>query len=110
MIREEKFAEEVKRNAALVAIPDGWKEKFLAKIELWQDDESQARQRRVNRVKPELATLKSKIDRPNTAFTEGGLELSEFKELKDPLIVPKALLERHLTKAKAKGASPIEPL
>ena len=40
-IREDKFAEEVKRNTALVTIPDDWKEKFLAKIELWQNDEAQ---------------------------------------------------------------------
>ena len=44
LIREEKFTEEVKRNAALVTIPDEWKEKFLAKIEIWQNDETQARQ------------------------------------------------------------------
>ena len=46
-----------------------------------------------HRVKAELAALKSKIDRLNTAFTEGGLELQEFKELKNPLIVQKAVLE-----------------
>jgi hypothetical protein len=44
LIREEKFAEEVKRNAALVALPEDWKEKSLAQIELWQNDEAQARQ------------------------------------------------------------------
>ena len=29
LVREEKFADEVRRNAALVVIPDDWKEKFL---------------------------------------------------------------------------------
>ena len=110
LIREEKFAEEVKRNAALVAIDDNWKEKFLARIELWQNDEAQARQRHVDRIKAEIATLKSKIDRLNTAFTEGGLELSEFKELKNPLIVQKAVLEQQLAKAERGEASPIELL
>ena len=109
-VREDKFAEEVKRNVALMAIPDDWKEKFLAKIELWQNEESEARQRYVDRIKAELATLKSKIDRLNTAFTEGGLELSEFKQLKNPLIVQKAVLEQQLAKAEKGDASPIEPL
>ena len=63
-----------------------------------------------DRVKSELAALKSKIDRLNTAFTEGGLELSEFKELKNPLIVQKAVLEQQLAKAEKGEASPIEPL
>ena len=110
LIPEEKFAEEVKRNATLVSIPDDWKEKFLAQIEIWQNHEAQVRQRHVDRIKSELATLKSKIDRLNTAFTEGGLELSEFKELKNPLIVQKAVLEQQLVKAEKGEASPIELL
>ena len=82
-----------------MAIPDEWKEKFIAQIELWQNDETQERQRHVDRIKAELAALKSKIDRLNTAFTAGGLELGEFKELKNPLIVQTAVLEQQLTKA-----------
>jgi len=31
------MAEEVKRNVKLVVIPDEWKEKFLARIETWED-------------------------------------------------------------------------
>ena len=71
---------------------------------------AQTRQRHVDRIKAELAALKSKIDRLNTAFTEGGLELSEFKEFKNPLIVQKAVLEQQLAKAERGEASPIEPL
>jgi len=110
LIREEKFAEEIKRNVALLTIPDDWKERFLAKIELWQNEESQTRQRQRDRVESELVALRSKIDRLNTAFTEGGLELSEFKELKNPLIVQKTVLEEQLTRIDKGGASPIEPL
>ena len=68
------------------------------------------RQRHVDRIKSELAALKSKIDRLNTAFTEGGLELAEFKDLKNPLIVQKAVLEQQLAKTEKAEASPIEPL
>ena len=103
------MAEEVKRNTSLVTIPDEWKEKFLAQIELWQNDEAQERQRHVDRIKAELASLKTKIDRLNIAFTEGGIELAEFKELKNPLIVQKADLEQKLAKAERGEASPIEP-
>ena len=109
-MREEQFGEEVKRNVSLVAIPDEWKEKFLARIELWQNDEAQLRQRHVDRIKGELAALKSKIDRLNTAFTEGGLELAEFKEIKNPLIVQKAVLDQELAKAEKGESSRLEPL
>ena len=110
LIREEQFAEEIKRNVALVAIPDEWKEKFLAQIELWQNEEAQARQRRMERVKSELTALKSKIDRLNTAFIEGGIEIQEFKELKNPLIVQKTVLEQKLVEVERGKASPIELL
>jgi site-specific DNA recombinase len=109
-IREEQFGEEVKRNVSLVAIPDEWKEKYLARIELWQNDEAQMRQRHVDRIKADLGSLKAKIDRLNTAFTEGGLELAEFKELKNPLIVQKAVQEQELAKAERGEASRLEPL
>ena len=68
------------------------------------------RQRHVDRIKAELAALKTKIDRLNVAFTESGIELAEFKELKNPLIVQKAVLEQELAKAEKGQASPIEPL
>jgi site-specific DNA recombinase len=110
LIPEAAFGEEVKRNVSLVTIPDEWKEKFLAQIELWQNDEAEVRQRHVGRLTAELADLKSKIDRLNTAFTEGGLELTEFKELKNPLIVQKTVLEQELAKVEGGQASPIEPL
>jgi len=110
LIREEQFAEEIKRNVALVTIPDEWKEKFLAQIELWQNEEAQARQRRMERVKSELTALKTKIDRLNTAFIEGGIEIQEFKELKNPLIVQKTVLEQKLVEVEKGKASPIELL
>jgi hypothetical protein len=110
MIVEAKFAEEVKRNTALVTIPDDWKEKFLAQIELWQNEDAEAQQRQVAGAESELAALKAKIERLNTAFTEGGLELAEFKELKNPLIVQKAVLEQQSAKAEKGEVTPIEPL
>ena len=68
------------------------------------------RQRHVDHIKAELAALKTKIDRLNLAFTESGIELAEFKELKNPLIVQKADLEQKLAIAEKGQASPIEPL
>lgn len=110
LLTEETFAEEVRRNVALVTIPDVWKEKLLVRIEMWQNEDAEVRQRQIESIKAELAALKSKIDRINNAFTEGGLELSEFKDLKNPLIAQKAGLEQKLTTFERGQASPIEPL
>ena len=109
-MREKIFGQEMKRNAALVSIPDEWKEKFLAQIELWRNDEAQMRQAQVDQIKSQLCASKTKVDRINPAFTEGGIKLGEFKELKIPLIAPKASLEQELLNIEQGHASPIEPL
>jgi DNA invertase Pin-like site-specific DNA recombinase len=67
-VPEECFAEEVKRNAQLVIIPDEWKEKFLAKIETWESEVSHEKQQKIDRLKTEFASLKSKIGRLNDGF------------------------------------------
>ena len=110
MIREESFAQEVRRNVSLVAIPDEWKEKFLAQIEIWENDDMRERQQQVDTISSKLTELKLKIDRINTAFTDGSIDLTEFKELKNPMIVQKTILEQNLAKAKKGETSPIEPL
>src|SRR5437868_5138685 len=64
-IREEKFSEEVKRNVALVTLPEEWKERFLAKIETWEAEACLAGQRQIDRLKEDNALLKAKLDRVN---------------------------------------------
>src|SRR3984885_4882404 len=95
-IRQEKFAEEVKRNTELVAIPDEWKEKFLARIETWETEVSHEKQEKIDLLKSELILLKAKIDRINDAFANGAMDIQEFKELKNPLVPKKVELEQQI--------------
>ncbi len=80
-----------------MALPDEWKEKFLARVETWESDANERKQQQIDRLKAELAALKARLDRLNTAFVEGGLELAEFKELKNPLVEQKVNFETKLT-------------
>ncbi len=84
----------MKRNAQLVTIPDEWKEKFLARIETWKSGVSQEKQAKIDQLKAEFASLKAKIERLNNAFTDGTLDIDEFKELKNPLVPKKVELEQ----------------
>jgi hypothetical protein len=59
---------------------------------------------RRTRLNPTPAALKAKFDRANSAFTEGSLELSEFKDIKNPLVVRKADLEQRLARVETDGA------
>ena len=109
-IRQEKFAEEVKRNAALVTLPDEWKEKFLARIETWENETSQEKQQKIDRLKSDLISLKAKIDRINNGFADGAIEIAEFKELKNPLMPQKADLEQQIVALERSKANRLEPL
>jgi site-specific DNA recombinase len=109
-VRHEKFAEEVKRNAQLVIIPDEWKEKFLARIETWENETSHEKQRKIDRLKSELTSLKAKIDRINNGFAEGSIDIAEFKELKNPLVPQKADLEEQISVLERSKANRLEPL
>src|SRR6185503_14788914 len=108
--REDKFATEVKRNTALVALPSDWKEKFLAKVETWEDEASEARQQQIDAAKTELGSLKGKLDRLNNAFADGGLDLQEFKEMKNPLVPKKVELEQRLVALEKSKTNRLEPL
>jgi site-specific DNA recombinase len=109
-VRAEDFAAEVKRNMELVALPDEWKEKSLARIETWEGTESTARQKRITELRAELAALKAKMERINTAFAEGGLEIQEFKELKNPLVPRKIDLESQIAGLEGAKTNWLEPM
>ena len=109
-MRQENFAEEIKRNTELVTLPDEWKERFLAKIETWETEACGVRQQQIDRLKSELAALKSRLDRVNNAFVDGSLELQEFKEIKNPLIQQKTDLEQRLIALEKAKTSRLEPL
>jgi len=109
-IRHDKFAEEVKRNVQLVVIPDEWKEKYLAKIETWESEASQEKQQKIDALKSELTSLKAKIDRINNGFTEGSIDIAEFKELKNPLVIQKTDLEQQIVILEGSKLKRLEPL
>ncbi len=109
-IRKDTFADEVKRNTQLVALPIEWKERFLAKVETWEEEETVRRQIQIDRLKAELAAIKTKIDRINNGFADGSLDIEEFKELKNPLLPRKVELEGQITTLESNHAHRLEPL
>ena len=75
-VREEKFAEEVKRNAPSSPFPTNGRRSSWPESRRGNPRRTRPATGTVDRLKAELASLKSKIDRLNNAFTEGALELA----------------------------------
>jgi len=109
-IPEEKFAQEVKRNVELVALPDEWKERFLARVETWETESAERNQSQIERLKSDLAVIKVKIDRINNGFADGSLDVQEFKELKNPLVPQKVALEHQIIALERGKINRLEPL
>ncbi len=73
-------------------------------------EDSSARQAQIERLRTELAAVKGKIERLNTAFTDGSIELAEFKELKNPLIPQKVELEAKIVALEKTKSNRVELL
>jgi len=109
-VRDNIFETEVKRNTQMASIPDEWFEKFLARIETWETESSNEKQVEIDRLKAELSKVKAKIDRINSGFAEGSLDVQEFKELKNPLVPFKTGLEQQLVELERSKMNRLEPL
>jgi hypothetical protein len=71
---------------------------------------SHEKQEKIDRLKSEFTSLKSKIDRLNNGFTEGSIDIDEFKELKNPLVPKKVELEQQIIGLEKSKANRLEPL
>lgn len=93
----------------MVCLSDEWKEKFLARIEGWSEESLARKEDQIDRLKYELSSLKSKIERLNTVFTKGTLNIDEFKELKNPLVPKKVEIEQKIIALQTSRADRLEP-
>ena len=64
----------------------------------------------IDRLKESLSAVKSKIQRLNSAFTDGSIDGQEFKELKNPLVTEKAVLEQKIVGIEQTKLNRLEPL
>jgi hypothetical protein len=64
----------------------------------------------IDRLKTELGTVKAQIGRINAGFTDGLLDISEFKKLKTPLVSVKADLEQKIIDLERSNGNRLEPL
>ena len=102
-LREENFAEQIKEMCQKVSLPDEWREKFLAKLEIENAETRHSSDLFAQNLKTELEKVKTKINRLMDAYLEGDLELPEFQMKKNDLMSEKKTLEEKLSDFERKG-------
>ena len=102
-LREEVLSQQVQENVQKISLPDEWKEKYLAKVNEWEKENSQSSTLFTENLKTELSTVKTKINRLTDGYLEGGFELFEFQEKKNTLMSEKKDIEEKLSNFERKG-------
>jgi len=102
-LREEVLTEQVKNLCQKVSLPDDWREKYLAKVNEWEKENSQSSNLFAQNLKTELSAIKTKIDRLIDGYLEGSFELAEFQEKKNKLMAEKKTKEEKLSDFERKG-------
>ena len=102
-LREETLSQQIIENVQKISLPDEWKEKYLAKVNEWEKENSQSSTLFTENLKTELSTVKTKINRLTDGYLEGGFELFEFQEKKNTLMSEKKDIEEKLSNFERKG-------
>ena len=102
-LRKEKLAEQVQEICQKVFIPDEWKNKYLAKVEEWQNEQNDSSGIFAQNLKDKLIKVKERINRLIDLHLDGEIELDEFKQKKNILVEQKADLEQKLNDFERKG-------
>ncbi|MEF8847187.1 MAG: recombinase family protein [Candidatus Paceibacterota bacterium] len=95
-LREKDLAKQVKSHVQKVSLPDKWRDKFLTKIDEWEQEQSENLQASAQKYHKELKKVKTKLERLLDAHLEGVLETDEYKNKKNKLIKRKTESEQKL--------------
>jgi len=82
-LREEVLSEQVKENCQKVSLPDVWRDRFLDKLKVWENENRQTSDLFAQNLKKEISAIKTKLERLTDAYLAETLELAEFQQTKN---------------------------
>ena len=96
-LQEESLAEQVKENVQKVSLPDVWRERYLAKLKEWENENRQTSDLFAQNLKKEISAIKTKLERLTDAYLAEALELAEYQQTKNALMAEKKTKEEKLS-------------
>ena len=109
-LREDLLVEQLKDKISKVALCEDWKEKMLAKVEVWEKENIQSSQSFAQNLEKEIRETEQKLDRLVNAFLDGSIEKGTYLAKKDEFIRTKTDLNKRRADFGRKGNNWIEPL
>ncbi len=109
-LREDLLVEQLKDKISKVALCEDWKEKMLAKVEVWEKENTQSSQSFAQNLEKEIKETEAKLDKLVNAFLDGSIEKETYLAKKDELIKTKTDLNKKKSDFGRKGINWIEPL
>ena len=109
-LREELLAEQLKSRLQKVALCDDWKNKMLAKVEIWDKEQSQSSQTFAQNIQNKISETEQKLDKLVNAFLDGSIEKEIYLVKKNELIHTKTALLEKKDDFGRKGNNWVEPL
>ena len=109
-LREDLLVEQLKNKISKVALCEDWKEKMLAKVEVWEKENIQSLQSFAQNLEKEIKETEQKLDKLVNAFLDGSIEKETYLAKKDELIKTKTDLQQRKSDFGRKGNNWIEPL
>lgn len=111
-ISEDNLVNQLKDQISKVAIPEDWKDKMLAQIEVWKKENIQASEELSQNLDSQIKSTEKKLNNLINAFLDGSIEKETYLSKKDELIKIKLSLrqkQQELGRGR-KGSSWNEPL
>jgi len=108
-LREEKLAGQRKENCQKVSLPDVWREKYLNKLKVWENENRQTSDLFAQNLKKDISVIKTKLERLTDAYLAEVLELTEYQQTKNTLMTEKKTKEEKLSDFERKGNHWLEP-
>ena len=109
-LREDLLVEQLKDKISKVALCEDWKEKMLAKVEMWEKENIQSPQSFAQNLEKDIKDTETKLDRLVNAFLDGSIEKETYLAKKDEFIKTKTDLNKRKSDFGRKGNNWIEPL
>ena len=107
-LREDRLAAQIGEAVQNLSLSDEWREKFLAKVNIWEQEERHSSDPFVHDLKAKITENKAKLDRLTDAMLDGSLDAQEFKDRKNVLMAEKADLQGKLAEFERTGSRWVE--